>query len=340
MQAVTIRRFGGPETLVAEETPDPSPGAGEVLIDVAASGVNFADTLARQGLYRDAPPLPFIPGYEVAGRIAALGPGVTAFEVGQPVLAFTNFTGYASRAVSPARGTFPLEEGDDLVEAAALPVNFVTAWHSIFRVGGVKEGDRVLVHAAAGGVGLAAVQMLKHAGAVIFGTAGGPKKIEVLEAHGVDHPIDYRAVDFERAVRAIAPEGIDLILDSIGGAYHKKGRRLLRAGGTLVAFGMASMSAPTGRSMLRVLKAVVQTGFVNPLTHMMQSKGYVGVNMKRIGDENPDLLAYEMQKVIEGWRAGHWKPVVAQRFPLAKVGEAHALLESRKTIGKVMLEVA
>ncbi|MHC4832018.1 MAG: zinc-binding dehydrogenase, partial [Planctomycetota bacterium] len=323
MTAVYVREFGEPEDLKVEQKAIPEPGANEILIDVAAAGVNFADVIARQGFYRDAPPRPFVPGYEVAGIVSKLGEGVTKFKVGQRVVAITDFWGYAEKAVANEAASVALEDGDDFVEAAALLVNAVTAWHCMFRAFSICPGDRVLVHAAAGGVGLIACQMAKHAGATVFGTAGGPKKVEYLKNFGVDHPIDYKAHDFEEEIKRIAPEGVDLILDSIGGSYHKKGRRILRPGGSLMAFGMASMNAPKGRSKLRLLKTVLQTGVVNPLSHMMQSKGYVGVNMKRIGELNQDLLAHEIAECAKGWRAGHWKPVLAKTFPLEQAAEAH-----------------
>lgn len=338
--AVYIRKHGAPELLSVETEAVPQPKAGEVLIDVKATGVNFADVMARQGVYRDAPPAPFVPGYEVAGTIAALGEGVTEFAVGQKVMALCDFGGYASQVVAQTHGVFALEDGDDFVEAAAIPVNFVTAWHCIFRSFGLVPGDRALVHAAAGGVGLAAVQMLKSKGVEVFGTAGSEAKLEALRAHGVDHPINYRTEDFEAAIRKIAPEGIDLILDSIGGSYHKKGRRLLRPGGTLVAFGVASFNAQNGkRSYLSLLKGVLATGLINPLGHLMQSKGFVGANLKRLGDGHRSLLRYEMEQVIAGWRRGDWKPVISKTFPLAQAAEAHAFLQGRHSIGKVMLTV-
>jgi len=214
---VAIRRTGPPETLEAIDAPDPSAGPGEIVIRVHRAGVNFADVLARQGIYPDAPKLPFVPGYEVSGVVASAGTGAGEFRGGERVAAFTRFGGYAELAVADARFAVPLPRGIDFSAGASIPVNFATAHHCLFHTGILLPGDRVLIHAAAGGVGLAAVQMAKGAGAVVFGTAGSPEKVRFLAAFGVDHPIDYRSEDFVEAVRrATGGEGVDVILDSIG----------------------------------------------------------------------------------------------------------------------------
>ncbi len=235
MRAVAIRRAGPPETLETIDAPEPSAGAGQVVIRVRRAGVNFADVLARQGIYPDAPKMPFVPGYEVSGVVASVGAGVTGVRGGERVAAFTRFGGYAECAVADARFAVTLPAGMDFSTGAAVPVNFATAFHCLFHTGSLLPGDRVLVHAAAGGVGLAAVQMAKGAGAIVFGTAGSPEKVRFLRAFGVDHPVDYRSEDFVEVVRrATGGEGVDVILDSSGGRTIAQDLRVLRPGGRIV----------------------------------------------------------------------------------------------------------
>ncbi len=338
MRAVAIRRTGPPETLEAIEAPEPSAGPGQVVIRVRRAGVNFADVLARQGIYPDAPKLPFVPGYEVSGVVSSAGPGVADFRAGERVAAFTLFGGYAELAVADARFAVPLPAEMDLSTAAAVPVNFATAYHCLFHTGPLLPGDRVLVHAAAGGVGLAAVQMAKGAGAAVFATAGSAEKIRFLEALGVERAIDYRADDFVEAVRrATGGEGVDVVLDSIGGRMIALDLRVLRPGGRIVSLGLAAASGLGRPAMLRELLAAPR---LQPIKLLESSRGFYGVNILRLFSHRPALASLLLRRAFELAASGTAKPVIAREFPLEKAWEAHMLLQGRATIGKLLLAVA
>ncbi len=337
MKAVAIRRAGPPETLEAIDAVEPSAGPGQLVIRVRRAGVNFADVLARQGIYPDAPPMPFVPGYEVSGDVSAAGPGVVGFRAGDRVAAFTRFGGYAELAVADARFAVPLPGGMDFSAAAAIPVNFATAYHCLFHTGTLMPGDRVLVHAAAGGVGLAAVQMAKGAGAVVFATAGSPEKVRFLETFGVDHAIDYRAADFVEAVRrATGGEGVDVVLDSIGGRTIGLDLRVLRPGGRIVSLGLAGASGLSRPLMLRELMAAPR---LQPIKLLESSRGFFGVNILRVFEHRPEVGAMLLRRAFEVAASGKAKPVIAAEIPLDKAWEAHRLLQGRTTIGKVLLAV-
>ncbi len=337
MKAVEIRRAGPPETLEVGEAPLPQPGAGEVRIRVHRAGVNFADVLARQGIYPDAPKMPFVPGYEVSGVVDLVGPGVDGFRGGERVAAFTRFGGYAESAVAKTPFVILLPPGMDFSVGAAVPVNFVTAYHCLFYTGALFPGDRVLVHAAAGGVGLAAVQMAKGAGAVVFGTAGSAEKVAFLKMFGVDHPIDYQAEDFVEAVTKITGgEGVDVILDSIGGQMLARDLRVLRPGGRVVSLGLA---AAMGKSRALMLRELMSAPRLQPVKLLETSRGFFGVNVLRLFDHRPALGSVLLRNAFDLVETGKARPVIAREVPLERASEAHHLLQERSTIGKVLLSV-
>lgn len=337
VRAVSIRRTGPPESLECVDLPRPEPASGEVLIRVHRAGVNFADVLARQGIYPDAPKPPFVPGYEVSGAVESTGPGVTGLGAGDRVAAFTRFGGYAEYAVADERFAVPLPDGIDYATGAAVPVNFATAYHCLFHTGPLHPGDRVLIHAAAGGVGLAAVQMAKGAGAFLFGTVGSQEKVEFLRTFGVDLPIDYRNQDFvEEVRRATAGEGVDVILDSIGGSMIGQDLRVLRPGGRIVSLGLAVAS---GKSRPRMLRELMSAPRLQPIKLLESSRGFFGVNILRLFDHRPPLAALLLRRVFELLERGEARPVIAAEIPLEMAGEAHRLLQGRTSIGKIVLSV-
>src|SRR4051812_6297950 len=235
MRAVEIPRYGPPEVLHVIEGADPVAGAGQVLVDVAAAGVNFADTMARVGLYADAPKPPMVVGYEVAGTISAVGSGVDAARVGERVMAGTMFGGYASAGAGAAQDAIALADWLSFEQGAAIPVNYATAWAALIGYGSLRAGEKVLVHAAAGGVGIAATQIAKRFGAEVWGTAS-PGKHDAIRKLGVDHAVDYRKDGWWEGL----PQ-FDLIMDAIGGRQFRRSYKMLRAGGRLVAFGASSV---------------------------------------------------------------------------------------------------
>lgn len=339
MKAWVITSYGSPETAFElQERADEHPGPGQVAIEVEAFGLNFADIMARNGLYRDAPPLPAVVGYEVCGEVVEVGEGVDGLAVGQRVVAFTRFGGYATRVVTTADGAVPISKEMDAGKALALAVQYVTAWFSAEERVSLFPGDHVLVQAAAGGVGTALVQLAKRRGCVVYGTAGSAAKLDFLRSQGVDHPINYREEDFYEKIKALRGEdGLDVVFDSLGGKAFKKGFKLLRPGGRIVGFGASSRSGK-GKGMLKDIRMLLGFGFYNPAFLLMQSRAVIGVNMLRVADHKPMLLKHCLQSVVELAEKGEIDPVVGAVFNADQLGEAHAYVEGRKSMGKVIVK--
>jgi len=336
MRQAWLTRHGGPEVFAVREAPDPAAGAGEVGIRVRAAGVNFADVLARIGLYPDAPPPPCVLGYEVAGEIGAVGAGVTGFRPGDRVLAFTNFGGYSDYLVVPAAQAVPLPGGIDFARGAAIPVNYLTAWLLLVRVGNLQAGDVALIHAAAGGVGQAAVQICRSRGATIIGTAS-PGKHERLRAAGVAHCVDSGRRDFAAEVKRLTGgRGVDIALDAVGGRSFRESYRCLTSLGRLMVFGVSSFAPSTRRRVVAVVRGMFETPRFNPLSLINRNRGVFGLNIGHLW-ERPELFAGMIGEVLPGIEAGRFDPVVDRGFPLADAGAAHAYLQQRRNFGKVLL---
>ena len=337
MRALVITEHGPPEVLRVQSRPDPEPGPGQVRVRVRAAGINFADLLARVGLYPDAPKPPCVVGYEIAGDVDAVGPGVEGFAQGDRVAGGCRFGGYAELVAAGADTLLPLLEDWSYSEGAALPVTYATAYAGLVRYGGLREGERMLIHAAAGGVGTAATQIAKLLGAEVFGTAS-PEKHEAIRGFGVDHPIDYRTRDVVAEVRRLTGENrpLDLVLDAIGGRSFRRSYSLLRPGGRLVCFGASSIQQGERRNPLKALGVVAQLPRFNTLRLMNDSKSVIGLNMLRIWDSGRPLDEY--LEPLSAWVAeGRIRPVVAREFPLEQGAEAHRFLHERRNIGKVVL---
>jgi len=332
---------GGFDVLQVQERPDPSVGPGEVRIAVKAAGVNFADTMARVGLYPDAPKPPCVMGYEVAGTIESLGEGVDTLAVGDRVIAGTRFGGHAELVTVPADQALPLPERFSFEQGAAFPVNYGTAYAALVVVGSLREGTRVLIHAAAGGVGIAATQIARNAGAEIYGTAS-PSKHDAIRAQGVAHPIDYRGQDFEAEVRRLtAGEGVDLIIDALGPTSFRKDYRLLRPGGRLVMYGISEASTESGRSVPAMLRALTKMPLATipwwkSLALMNENKGIFGLNMLKWW-EREGSLDRVTEPLMADFEAGRLEPVVAESFSFERAGEAHQFIAERRNVGKVVL---
>jgi NADPH:quinone reductase-like Zn-dependent oxidoreductase len=338
---VVLTGIGGPEVLKVEERSDPVAGPGQVRISVHAAGINFADTMARVGLYPDAPKHPCVLGYEVAGEIESVGEGVANLEVGDRVMAGTRFNGQAELVAVAAEQVLPLPDRLSFEQGAAFLVNYGTAYAALILMGGLREGDRLLIHAAAGGVGIAATQLARNVGAEIFGTAS-PAKHEAIRAQGVAHPIDYRNQDFEAEVmRITAGEGVDLVIDALGPASFRKDYRLLRQGGAMVMFGLSEASTSGARSVPAALRSLLAMPLATmpwwkSLALMNENKGVFGLNMLSWWDRegNLDRLTAPLLGDLE---AGRLEPVVAEAFPFERAGEAHRFIAERRNVGKVLL---
>ena len=333
-RAVWIPKAGPPEVLELRTGPDPKPVASEVTIRVRAAGVNFADVSARLGFYPDAPPFPCVVGYEVSGTIDAVGSAVTGFAVGQRVAALTRFGGYCDLLAVPAAQVFPIPAAISFEQAAAIPVNYVTAVLMLRHFANVKAGERVLVHAAAGGVGMAAIQLCRAAGAEVIGTASASKHGALREA-GVAHCIDYRTEDFAAAtMRVTGGRGVDVVLDATGA--FSKSYRVLAPLGRLVCFGLSSASSGMAPNRLAALWAVARLPWFHPIKLMNDNKAVIGVNLGHLWD-HIDMLRREMQQLIADCEAGRIRPVVDRTFPLEETAAAHRFIQERRNVGKVLL---
>jgi NADPH:quinone reductase-like Zn-dependent oxidoreductase len=340
MRAVVLTGHGGPEVLQVQERPDPPVGPGEVRIDVKASGVNFADTMARVGLYPDAPAPPCVLGYEVAGEVESVGDGVDALSAGDRVIAGSRFGGQASMITVPADQAFPMPAEWSFEQGAAFPVNYTTAFVALVMMGGIRKGDRVLIHAAAGGVGISATQIARSRETEIFGTASSSKH-DAIRAQGVQHPIDYRTEDFEGAVKRITGgEGVDVIMDATGPTNFRKDYRLLRQGGKLIMYGASELSTGQGRNMATVARGLLKMPTATlpwwkSLSVMNENKGVFGLNMLHWQDA--EGLGRVLDALNDELQEGFIEPVVAEAFPFDRAGEAHTFIAERRNIGKVVL---
>jgi NADPH:quinone reductase-like Zn-dependent oxidoreductase len=336
MRQVVIPRYGAPDVLEVREQPDPVPGEGQVRIRVRASGVNFADLLARMGLYPDAPKPPVVVGYEVAGHVDAAGPGVSGITAGDRVLALTRFGGYADTIVVPAEFVFPVPTDLSDAEAAAIPVNYLTASVALYRMANLAAGETVVVHHAGGGVGIAATQLARLRRARIIGTASTGKH-DALRSFGVDHAIDYRLEDVGREVRRLTNgRGADVVLDAIGGASFAASYRMLAPLGRLVMFGVSSMAPGDRRSWWRAAGALVRMPRFAPLSLIHGNRGVFGLNLGHLWGERRQLGG-AIDLLLSEFGAGRLKPVVSRTFPLERAADAHRFLHRRGNIGKVLL---
>ena len=336
MEALVLVRNGGPhQAFERREMPDPEPIGDEVRVAVEGFGLNFADCMARIGVYQDAPPLPAVLGYECVGVVDAVGPEVDRVAIGDRVVAFTRFGAYATKAITRQGGVARIAADMDSAEALGIPTQFGTAYFCAEEMARVQEGDNVLIQAAAGGVGNGLVQLAKRRGATVFGTAGSEEKLEFLRQIGVDHPINYREDDFSEVVGGILGEdGLDLAFDSIGGASVSKAYRLLTAGGRVICYGAAAQAGHK-KSLWLTLKMALGFPFTHPIRLLLDSRGVVGVNMLRIADARPTTLARVLEETVALVQSGELKVTVGGRFSADQIGDAHELLHGRKSIGKV-----
>jgi len=343
MRASVVRRYGPPEVFQSQELPDAQPKPGEALIRVKAIGINFADLLQRMGVYPGGPKPPFVPGLEVSGVVEKVlesdRPGeAQPLQPGDAVVALTQSAAYAEWAAVPTRQVYRLPAGMSFEDAAAIPVNYLTAYHSMFAMGNLQPGDRILVHGAAGGVGIAAVQLARSRGIVVFGTAG-PSKQDFLRKIGVEHPISHDKGDFAPLVRKYAPDGIELVMDPVGGDSFARSASCLGPTGRLVVYGFSAAVGPEGkRSLLRGARALLRTPKFHPLKLMSQNLSVIGVSLGNLKSRG-SLLRGELEEIFRLYTAEKIKPVLAKSFPLAEAAAAHRFIHDRKNVGKVILSV-
>ena len=337
MKAITLIKNGSARSAFEErEFPIPTPEEGEVLIKVEAFGLNFADVLARLGLYREAPPKPCILGYEVVGTIDKVGDKVDESLIGKRVTAFTRFGGYAEYATTQASGIG--EIGDmDAGKATALATQYGTAWHMAYDRAFIRPGDSVLVHSAAGGVGTALTQILKQKGCTVFGTTGSDEKFQYLTDNGVDHPINYKKSDYAEEITKLTDKKITTSFNAVGGASFKKDMKLIEKGGTVFTYGAATRANKLG-GIFANLGLVFSMGFTHPLFLLMSSKSIIGVNMLAVGDHHPDVLRDCIEGVVRWTKEGKLNPMVGKSYLATDIAQAHHDLEKGNTTGKVVIK--
>ncbi|GAB5410480.1 MAG: medium chain dehydrogenase/reductase family protein [Balneolaceae bacterium] len=339
MRQLVNTKNGSYDVLEVQEVPDLSPKSDELLIQVKAAGLNFADILARKGQYPDGPKTPCVMGYETSGIVKAVGSSVDKKWVGKEVIALCRFRGQAEQVVVKEQQVYEKPSKLSFEEAASIPVTYLTAWALLVAMGGLKKGDSVLIHNAGGGVGLAQLDIAQHIGAVSYGTAS-ERKHEFLKERGLDHAIDYRNKDwFEELMKLTDKRGVELVTDPLGGKEWKKSYKALRATGRLGMFGIsvASKSSSGGiGAKIELIKTVLAMPTFKPLSLLDKNRGVYGVNLGHLWHE-PKKAASWMHAILQGVEDGWVRPYVDKTFPLEEAGEAHRYIEERKNIGKVVL---
>lgn len=314
------------------------PESGQVIIAVSAFGLNYADVMARTGLYNDAPLPPFVPGYEVVGVVKEVGSEVANLKEGDRVVAFTRFGAYAEEAVADQRAVrkLPASISDEI--GTALATQYCTAYYNAIYSANIQEGENVLVHAAAGGVGIATVQLAKWKNCTVYGTASKPNKLEFLKELGCDYPINYRENDYLSVIsQKMGEKSIDAIFNPIGGTSFKKDQKLLALGGRHVLYGVSTWSGSKG-GLLDKIKLAWDFGLLHPLGFLIKSQGVTGVNMLRIADNKPHIIGQCLQACIDLYNQGILKPHIGGVFKTNQIHKAHNLLEGRDSMGKIVVK--
>ena len=337
MQQIWIQKAGPPEVLKIQDAPEPIHRTGEVRIRVEMAGVNFADVLGRLGIYPDAPKFPYVPGYEVSGKIDLVGQGVPNFREGDSVFGLTRFGGYSEVVCVPYRQVYKRLDWMNAQDGAAIPYTYLTAYMMLVVMGSLHAGEKVLVHGAAGGVGLAVLDLCRIIGAETFGTAS-PEKHEYLLGHGLNHAIDYRNRDYERVVMDLTGgKGVHLVLDPLGGVHWPKNYRLLLPGGRLVHFGASSLAPGKRRSLWSLFRGLVMLPFYTPLKLMSDNKAVIGVNLARMWDQ-AEMMQPWMKQIVAWYDEALFRPKIDRTFLFGEVAEAHHYLQDRQNVGKVLLQ--
>jgi len=337
MRAYVLERHGGPRVLRVRDVPEPVPGAGEVRVRVEAIGVNFAEVLSRKGLYGWAPALPYTPGMEAAGTVEALGPGVER-AIGERVIVGAQYGAYAEKIVVPERQALPAIAGFSTEENAALAVNYLTAWVALVEMARLRPTDRVLVTAAAGGVGTAAVRIATLFGCATVGMAGSDAKLETIRALGAVAAVNYRKAGFEARLReASGPGGFDVVLEVVGGEVFRAVWPVLAPFGRVVVAGFASLALQRWNplSWLRTWRDLPRAGIG---TLAPASAGFMATHIGYLLDD-PPRLARVWGELMEFVAAHGIHPVVGATFSFDQMAEAHRLMESRRSVGKIVVRV-
>ena len=322
MKAIQVREYGDSDALEVTDVDRPDPDAGEVRIDVAAAGINFADIMQRRGVYPSGPDTPYVPGMEAAGTVDATGEGV-GLEEGDRVVAMLDTGGYAEYATANAQMLFPIPEGMSFEEAAGFPVQFLTAHSCLFEWGGLEADETVLIQAAAGGVGTAAVQLASNHGAEVFGTASSQEKLDLAAELGCDHPINYTETDFREVIdEETDGEGVDLVLESVGDDVFERSLDAMKHFGRMVTYGVAS-GVPAEVENRRLL---------------FENKTVTGFHLGQAAYHDPSTIMKAVPELTGGLTSGDLEVILGESFALEDAAEAHQYIEDRKSSGKVVLQ--
>ena len=335
--AVVITRYGGPEVLEVQDIEVPSPGQDEVRVRVHASGINFAEVFCRLGLYKHAPAPPFVAGFEFAGEIEDIGPGVTGFRPGDRVLGVSRFGGYQGGLLADASRVRHIPDGWTMEEAAALPAAALTAGYGLLEVGRLRAGERVVIHSAAGGVGSTAVQIARAVGATVIGTAGSDEKLPILEEMGCELVPNYKKGAWDQRVREEIGE-VDLVFDALGGRYVREGYGLLRPNGRIVSYGLGTMT-PAGKrpNWLKLAWQFSQIPRFSIFPMISENRTVSGFNVLLLWDRM-DILGDVFDQCLQWGREGKLKARVSQAVPYSQAGQLHAAMQTGKTTGKLVLQ--
>ena len=337
MKAVVLKSYGEPEkSFHIKEVQKPVISHNEVLIKVEAFGLNFADVMARRGLYNDAPPLPSVLGYDVVGKVVDAICEEGKKILGKRVVAMTRFGGYAEYAKTDVSGVAVISNELDAVKASALATQYCTAYYGAMECTNLFKGDRILIHAAAGGVGTAITQLAKLKGCEVIGLTSKDEKINYLIDNGVDHPINISKGDYSQKIKAISSEKLDAIFNSVGGKTFKKDMKILDKGGKILLYGVADR-LNKGKGTLGTLNLLWKFGIMSPVQLMISSQSIIGINMLRIADHKPTVLKRCLEKVVEMTENGSIDPKEGGIFNIEELSKAHSLLESRRSVGKIIV---
>ncbi len=336
MRQIVTSRTGGVEVLKLCETEEPEPGKGEVKIAVKAAGINFADILARKGIYPDAPKIPCVVGYEVSGLVESVGEGVDSSLVDNSVIAAMRFGGYAEKVVTPISYVVKKPETLSFEQGASILVNYLTAYQLLVVMGGLKKDEKLLIHNAGSGVGIAALDIAKHIGATAYGTASAHKHSFLME-RGLKFAFDYRTQNWLHEIKKMTnDQGVELIIDPIGGKNTFMSYRALARTGRLGLFGLASATQTRFSTKLNLVKTVLRMPRFHPVRLMNANKGIFGVNIGHMWGIEEKMRLW-MSEIINGVEEGWIRPHVDRIFPLEKAGDAQTYIEERQNIGKVVL---
>ena len=337
MKAAVIPHFGPPNVLTIMELPTPVPAEGEVLVKVRAIGVNFADVFARLGVYPGIPKPPFVPGIEYAGVVEKTGKGVRRVKRGDRVFGFTRQNGYAEYVCVKQDYAMKMPPRMTFEHAAAFTVAYLTAYHGIVNLAHGHKGEKILIHAGAGGVGVASIQIAKHLGLEVFTTVGSDEKARVVTEQGADHVINYNARDFCEVIRRETNGyGVDVIMDGVAGRAYRKGMKLLAPMGRYVLFGVSSVNAPKRLNIPRIVIDYFTTPRILLPTQLQRNVGYYAFNLYFL-THKVHLMSSSLEKLIAWYRKGALKPLIDRTFPLDQVVQVHQFLQSRKAVGRIVI---